>query len=184
MRSELVRRARDGDHAAFSHLIGADLGRLHGLAGLILNDRSQVEDAVQEALLKAWRDLPRLRDVDRFDAWLRRLLVNACRDEQRRQRRRSGEVSLAPEHEPAVGAGVDDLLRRDELSGAFRHLTPEERSVIALRYYLDLSSADASAALGMREVTYRSKLHRALNALGAAMAAEARNATRAVGEWT
>lgn len=171
---DLVEQAKKGDHAAFSALVTPEIERLHGLAGLILGDRAHAEDALQEALLRAWRDLPRLRRADRFRAWVRRLVVNASRDEGRRLGRRRREVPLAPEHELPIGDGLDDLANRDEVGRALRHLTTEERTVIALRYYLDLSSADASAAAGMREGAYRSRLHRAIRTLGAAVAADAR----------
>ncbi|HEX2193907.1 MAG TPA: RNA polymerase sigma factor [Candidatus Limnocylindria bacterium] len=176
MTRELVERARHGDHDAFSLLVLPEINRLHGLAGLILRDPGRAEDAVQEALLKAWRDLPSLRDADRFLAWLRRLVVNACHDEGRRLARRRGEVSFGPQHEqPGADAAGDDLSRRDELGRGFQRLSNEERTVISLSYYLDLSTADASAVLGIRETTYRSKLHRAIRALRAALEADARN---------
>lgn len=181
---DLVERARAGDHDAFAALVTPEIGRLHGLAGLILRDPARAEDAVQEALLKAWRDLPRLREPDRFHPWLRKLLVNACHDEGRRLGRRRGEVALAPEHEPSASDGLDRMLHRDELARGFRDLTREERAVIGLRYYLDLPTADAAAALGMREGTYRSKLHRAIRTLGAALAADARGTIRAEGPST
>lgn len=184
MERELVERAMRGDHDAFSALVRPEIPRLHGLAGLILRDPTRAEDAVQDALLKAWRDVPRLREADRFHAWLRRLLVNACHDEGRRLGRRRGEVALGPQHEPRALDGFEALLQRDELARGFRGLDPEERAVIGLRYYLDLSTADAAAALGMRETTYRSKLHRAIRALGAALAAEARGSIRAEGRPT
>ncbi|MDQ2689939.1 MAG: hypothetical protein M3Y29_06670, partial [Chloroflexota bacterium] len=77
MHEELVRRARDGDHGAFDALVRPQIERLYGLAGLLLSDRTRAEDAVQEALLRAWRDLPKLREAGKFGAWLRRLVVNA-----------------------------------------------------------------------------------------------------------
>ena len=181
---ELVQRAREGDHDAFSILVRPEIPRLHGLAGLILRDPTRAEDAVQEALLKAWRDLPNLREPDRFHAWLRRLVVNACHDEGRRLGRRRGEVALGPQHEPPASDGFETLAQRDELARGFRGLNDEERTVISLRYYLDLPTADAAAALGMRENTYRSKLHRAIRALSAALAAEARGNIRAEGRPT
>ena len=172
---ELVERAKRGDHDAFSTLVLPEIHRLHGLAGLILRDRARAEDALQEALLKAWRDLPALRDADSFLPWLRRLLVNACPDEGRRLGRRRGEVSLGPEHDRAsANEAGDDVSRRDELARGFRRLNNQERTVISLSYYLDLSTADASAVLGVRENTYRSKLHRAIGAMRAALAADAR----------
>lgn len=181
---ELVRRAADGDHGAFEALVRPEFDRLYGLAGLLLSDRTRAEDAVQEALLRAWRDLPSLREARRFGAWLRRLVVNASRDEGRKLGRRKREIELGPQHERAAGGQLDGLLDRDELSTAFRRLDPEERTVVALRYYLDLSTADAAASLGIREVTYRSKLHRALRTLSAALAADARAARRPEGRWT
>ncbi len=184
LQEELVRRAADGDHDAFEALVRPEFDRLYGLAGLLLSDRTRAEDAVQEALLRAWRDLPRLRDASRFGAWLRRLVVNASHDEGRKLGRRRREIEMTPQHEGAGGDDLDGLLDRDELSRAFRRLREEERTVVALRYYLDLSTADAAATLGIREVTYRSKLHRALRALGAALAADARTARRPEGRWT
>ena len=179
-----MRRAKNGDHDAFESLVRPEFDRLYGLAGLLLSDRTRAEDAVQEALLKAWRDLPTLRDPDRFGAWLRRLVVNASYDEGRRLGRRRREVELAPQHDRAVADELGGLLDREELSQAFRRLKEEERAVVALRYYLDLSTADAAATLGIREVTYRSKLHRAVRRLGAALAADARATARPEGHWT
>ncbi len=179
-----MRRAAGGDHGAFEALVRPEFDRLYGLAGLVLSDRSRAEDAVQEALLRAWRDLPRLREADRFGAWLRRLVVNASYDEGRKLGRRRGEVELTRHHDRAAGEQLDGLFDRDELSTAFRRLKQEERTVVALRYYLDLSTADAAASLGIREVTYRSKLHRALGALRAALAADARATGKPEGRWT
>lgn len=185
LQQELVLRAKDGDHGAFESLIRPEIDRLYGLAGLLLSDRARAEDAVQEALLKAWRDLPKLREATKFGAWLRRLVVNASHDEGRRLGRRRREVELAPQHDRAgLGDELGSLLDRDELSSAFRRLKEEERTVIALRYYLDLPTADAAASLGMREVTYRSKLHRAIRTLRAALAADARATARPEGRWT
>ena len=94
MERDLVERARQGDHDAFAVLAGAAISRLDGAAWLILRDPEQAKDAVQNALVRAWRDLPTLRDPDRFDAWLNRLVVNACIDEARRLRRHRMDVEL------------------------------------------------------------------------------------------
>jgi len=184
LREVLVERAKNGDHDAFTSLVRPEIARLHGLAGLLLRDPSRAEDAVQEALLSAWRDLPGLRDAERFGAWLRRLVVNTAHDQGRLLGRRRGEVALGPQHDRATVDELDGLLHRDELVRAFRRLKDEERTVVALRYYLDLSSAEAAATMQIREVTYRSKLHRALQTLRAALAADARTAGRPEGRWT
>jgi RNA polymerase sigma-70 factor (ECF subfamily) len=179
---ELVQRAKAGDHEAFASLVHPQLDRLHGLAGLLLRDPSRAEDALQEALLHAWRDLPKLRDPERFDAWLRALVVNASRDEGRRLKRRAGEVALTEHHQPPSSGAIGAVLDRDELSRGFRRLTHDERVVLALHYYLDLPSGEAAGTLGLREVTYRSRVHRALKALHAALSAEERGAARMEGQ--
>jgi RNA polymerase sigma-70 factor (ECF subfamily) len=148
---------------------------LYGLAGLV-GDAGAAEDVTQEALLRAWRDLPRLRDPDRFDAWLRRLVVNAAHDEGRRRRRRGSPVPIEQAPEPRMEDGVAALAQRDELAAGLRNLSAVERSVLALRYYLDLSTADAARTMGVGEIAYRSRVHRALrklrDAVGSAGAAD------------
>lgn len=179
---ELIERAQNGDRDAFSALVRDRLPRLYGVAGLITGSRDTADDAVQETLLKAWRDLPRLREPDRFDAWLHRLLVNACHDHGRRLRRRKAETPLLDVHQGSISDAAQLVADRDELAGAFRRLDGQERAVIVLRHYLGLSTAEAAAALGMREGTLKSKLHRAMNAMSAAIAAERRRAELRTGE--
>ena len=100
MQTELVDRARRGDREAFGVLAGGAVDRLYGIARLILRDAELAEDATQEALVRAWRDLPTLRDVERFDAWLYRLIVRACRGH------RPPPAAVARgDHDPAGGAG-------------------------------------------------------------------------------
>ena len=106
MSADLVMRARSGDHEAFAALVRPQLQRLHGLAGLLIRDPSRAEDAVQNALIAAWRDLPKLRDAGRFDAWVHRLVVNASHDEGRRLRRRRGEIPLGPQHKPGTAKPI------------------------------------------------------------------------------
>jgi RNA polymerase sigma-70 factor, ECF subfamily len=95
----LVERASQGDHEAFGVLVGGHLARLDTAARLILRDPELARDAVQEATLRAWKNLPGLRDPCRLDAWLHRLTVNACLDIARKRRGRVFEVELTPVHE-------------------------------------------------------------------------------------
>ncbi len=161
---ELVERARQGDHDAFAELAGAAITRLDTSARLILRDRELARDAVQEALIRAWRDLPGLRDPDRFDAWLHRLTVHACLDLVRRQRRRPMEVELNPIFDGVV-EDASDLALRDELDRAMARLEPEHRAVLVLRYYIGLPLPDAARSLGIPLGTAKSRLHRAIAAI-------------------
>jgi len=174
----LVVRASAGDHAAFSELAASASGGLYRVAYLILRDTEDANDAVQNALFAAWRDIRGLRDPDRFDAWLRRLTVRACYRVARHARRRSTtELELMPIHDLA---SVDDTSRqlaiRDELDRAFAHLAAPERAVIVLHYYLDLSLTDAAEALDIPIGTMKSRLSRATQALRAALEAQERAA--------
>jgi len=162
---ELVERARRGDHDAFAELAGTTITRLDAVARLILRDRELARDAVQETLVRAWRDLPGLRDPDRFDAWLHRLTVNACLDLTRRRRRRVSEVELEPILSVGLPDETDILALRDQLDRALARLEPEQRAVVVLRYWLDLPLPAAADALGIPLGTAKSRLHRAIAAL-------------------
>src|SRR5690348_10846592 len=136
MRDELVARAMRGDREAFTSLAGDRADRCYALTYRILRDPHRAQDAVQQALLGAWRDLPTLRDPDRFDGWLLKLVVNACYTEARTERRWSAKVRLIPldqPDEPDVARGV---AARDELEHAFRRLTAEQRTVVVLHHHL------------------------------------------------
>ena len=171
---ELVERARRGDHDAFAVLAGAAIPRLDALARLILRDSERGKDAVQEALVRAWRDLPTLRDPDRFDAWLHRLLVHACTDEARRHRRHRVEVELTPIDHPTIRDSAISLADRDALERGFRRLDPEQRALIVLHHYLDLSLPEVAETLRIPLGTAKSRLHRALSAMRASLEADAR----------
>ena len=90
MQAELVERARTGDRDAFASLVSSSIDGCYALAYRILRDPHRAQDATQQALLGAWRDLPSLRDIERFDAWLHRLVVHACYAEARGERRHVG----------------------------------------------------------------------------------------------
>jgi len=162
---ELVKRARRGDHDAFAVLAGSALARLDAAARLIVRDTELARDAVQDAMLKAWRELPTLREPERFDAWLHRLTMRACIDAARRQRRRVTEVALTPVCDPSVADGTAAVNDRDLLDRVLRRLEPEQRAILVLRYYLDLSLPDAADALGIPLGTAKSRLHRSLIAV-------------------
>lgn len=158
----LIERAGKGEQDAFATLLGESLARLDGAARLILRDPELARDAVQEAMVRAWRDLPGLRDPDRFDAWLYRLTVNACLDLARRRRRRVIEVELTSLDEPPTPDGSGGVAMRDQLDRALRQLEPDQRAVIVLLYYLDLSADETAAILGVPLGTVKSRLHRSL----------------------
>ena len=165
----LVDRARQGDHDAFAELARAAVVRLDRAARLILRDPELARDAVQEGLIRAWRDLPALRDVDRFDAWLHRLTVNACIDQTRRRRRRPIEVELAPIHAPAVADVSGAVAERDQVDAVLRRLDERGRAIVVLHYYLGMPLSEIAATLGLPIGTVKSRLHRALEDMRLAM---------------
>ena len=150
MGRDLVERARRGDHDAFAELAGAAISRLDSAAWLILRDPEQAADAVQNALVRAWRDLPTLRDPDRFDAWLHRLLVRSCIDEVRRLRRHRIDLPRSTTLDaPPSTATSQPIADRDQLERGFSRLGPEMRAVIVLHHFLDLPLAEVAATLGI-----------------------------------
>jgi RNA polymerase sigma-70 factor (ECF subfamily) len=173
--SELVERAQRGDHEAFDALASAAYHRLYAIARRILRDGYAAEDAVQDAMVKAWRDLRGLRDPEAFDAWLHRLLVNACNDQVRRTRRRPVEV---PDLTIDRAAPQDDLARladRDELERAFLDLSVEHRAVLVLSHYVGLSNAEVARILRVPPGTVASRLHYGARAMRAAISRDARS---------
>ncbi len=176
MERELVDRARRGDHDAFAALAAAAIDRLDATARLILGDPDLAKDAVQEALFRAWRELPTLRDPDRFQPWLRKILVRCCFGEGRKRRRIRVEVELASIAEPrAPGDAAVSVADRDALDRAFDRLTPEARALIVLHHYLDLPLPEVATTLSLPLGTAKSRLHRAIRELRAALDADARD---------
>jgi RNA polymerase sigma-70 factor, ECF subfamily len=175
MGRDLVERARKGDHDAFAELAGAAISRLDASAWLMLRDQDRAMDAVQNTLLRAWRDLPTLRDPDRFDAWLHRLLANACIDLIRRDRRHRLNVVITDTSPmPIANDPTSAIADRDELEHGFRRLDPEERAVIVLHHYLDLPLPEVAATLRIPLGTAKSRLYRGLREMRAALDADAR----------
>ena len=158
----LVERARRGDHDAFTELARGAATRLDRAARLILRDPELARDAVQEALIRAWHDLPGLRDPARFDAWLHRLTVNACLDLARRRRRRVIEVALDPIDGPSVEDPAGSLVDREVVDAAMRRLDENGRAIVVLHYFLGMPLTDVAGTLGVPIGTVKSRLHRAL----------------------
>jgi RNA polymerase sigma-70 factor (ECF subfamily) len=174
MTQELVERAMHGDQEAFGILAQERLSRLVGAAGLILRDAAAAEDAVQETLVQAWRDLPSLRSPDRFDAWLRRILIRRCDDLMRQ----SPDIKGSVVEEVAGPWSEPGFTEHEDLSAGITRLSDEHREVLVLRYYLDLSQEEIASALGVRLGTVKSRLHRALAYLRAELASAERVSSR------
>ena len=169
----LVELAQHGDREAFAALAAATVDRLYAIAHMSLRDADRAEDAVQETLVRCWRDLPNLRDPDKFDAWQRRLLMRAITDEFRRGRRFEAKVRRLQE-EPAEVDSAAALADRDELDRGFRRLDPDHRTILVLRHFQGLTVPQIADALGIAEGTAKSRLHYAMTALRAALDADAR----------
>ena len=169
----MVDRAMHGDHDAFAALIGSSTNRLYALACLILRDNDRAEDATQEAIVRAWRELPRLRDPERFDAWLRRLTINACFDEARRVRRRA-EISLVHVSDRSTADTSGAFVEHDRVDRAFRRLPFDQRTVLVLQHHFDQSHTEIAETLGIPVGTVKSRMRYGTAALRAALDADDR----------
>ena len=172
MRTRLVERARDGDDVAFTELIDLDGDLCYAIAYRILRDVERAQDAVQQAFLLAWRELPRLRDPERFEVWLHRLVVNACYEEYRRYRRWSANVRTLPVDGPAARDETVSIDDRDALERAFRTLSPEHRAVVVLHHHAGLPLASIAEVAGVPLGTIKSRLHYATRILRGALATD------------
>ena len=175
METAVVIRAQGGDERAFASIATASGRRMLALATGILHDPVLAEDAVQVALLSIWRDLPTLRDPSRFEAWSYRLLVRACYAEARRRRsQRTETFGLSSPREPIARDDYSTVVDRDQLARGFTDLSIEHRAVLVLHYYFDLPHEQVAEVLGVPAGTVRSRFHRALAALRAALEADRR----------
>jgi RNA polymerase sigma-70 factor (ECF subfamily) len=174
VRTEVVERAQHGDTKAFEALAREAGGRLVGVAFRILRDLPAAEDAVQQTLVTAWRELPGLREPERFEAWLYRILVRACAAEARRSGRWRADVRDVSPDAPVDTNEFRRVADRDELERGFRRLTSDQRAVIVLRYWRDLRQEEIAETLDIPLGTVKSRLHHATAALRAALEAEAR----------
>jgi len=169
MQAELVQRARHGDKEAFASLVALSADRCFALAYRILRDHHRAQDAVQQALLGAWRDLPTLHDLERFDAWLHRLVVHACYAEARGERRHTARVRVLHLEPISTSDVASSVAARHDLEHAFRQLTPEQRAVVVLHHHLGYPLTEIAATLGIPEGTARSRLHYAVRQLRAVL---------------
>lgn len=174
MGRQLVEQAIAGDRDAFVSLAAGAYDRLHGIARLILRDDDAASDAVQEALTSAWLHIRAVRDPDRIDAWLNRLVVHASYREGRRMRGRVVEIGVAHVDVPDGWDEVGAVDARDQLERGFRRLNPQQRAVLVVHHYLELSDAEAAVVLGIPVGTVKSRLNRATIALRAAIEADDR----------
>lgn len=171
MELRLVQQAMRGNHEAFGMLASRSIDRLYGAALLMLGDHDRADEATQTTLVRAWREVPRLRNPERFSPWMHRILLNACRDQLRRSAR---EVSLVTSDTSASPDHAEHAILRDEVGRALRRLTVDQRTILVLRYYADLSVPEVASALGVPLGTAKSRISRGVDALRAAVAAESR----------
>lgn len=172
MRTALVQRARDGDEDAFTELVDLHGDRCYAIAYRILRDVDRAKDAVQQAFLLAWRELPRLRDPERFDVWLYRLLVNASFEEARRHKRWTTRVRVLPMDGPSAPDQMTSVAERDALERAFRRLSPEHRAVFVMHHHVGLPLAAIAEVVGVPLGTVKSRLHNSIRHLRAALESE------------
>jgi RNA polymerase sigma-70 factor (ECF subfamily) len=173
---DLVEQAQHGDQGAFMDLVRSRGDRLFAIAYRILRDVDRAEDALQDALVIAWRDLRSVRDPDRFDGWVNRVVTNVCIAHATRERRRMVNLRALPVEGPAAPDALLGLGDRDQLERAFRRLTPDERAVLVLHHYSGYALAEIADQLGVPAGTIRSRLHHAHRAMRAALDADARTA--------
>jgi RNA polymerase sigma-70 factor (ECF subfamily) len=172
MERSLVERARLGDREAYAQIATEASDRLYAIAIRILRDPDVAADALQAALVAIWRDLPSLRDPLRFDAWSHRVVVRACHRE-RRNARHATVTDLWETDQPVADSQLS-LTLRDELEGAFSRLSTDQRAVLVLMYYRDLSVSEIAQMLSVSEGTVKSRLYYARSAMRAALEADRR----------
>jgi RNA polymerase sigma-70 factor (ECF subfamily) len=170
----LVEAARSGDEEAFASIAGGSADRLFSVAHRILRDVGRAEDAVQQTLVTAWRELPALRETERFEAWIHRILVHACYAEAKRASKWSANVVALTIEGPSTPDETVDVATRDALDRGFRRLPPDQRAVFVLHHYLGWPLGEIASSLGVPIGTLKSRLHYATSTLRAALEADAR----------
>jgi RNA polymerase sigma-70 factor (ECF subfamily) len=164
----LVEQAQRGDRDAYERLAHDSVERLYRVASRILGDHDAADDAVQQSLVAIWRDLPSLRDPDRFEAWTYRIVVRYCRAETRRLRRLKTKIIDLSESMAGADGEVARVAERDELARAFARLSIDHRTVVVLHHVVGVPLAEIAEILGIPYGTVGSRLHHAKHALRAA----------------
>jgi RNA polymerase sigma-70 factor (ECF subfamily) len=175
---DLVEAAQNGDREAYVDLIRVRSDRLFAVAQRILRDIDRAEDALQDTLVIAWRDLRGLRDPERFDAWLQRVLVHVCIAQASRDRRLRSNLQVLPYDGPAAPDELLSIADRDLLERGFRRLQPDQRAILVLHHYLGFAPTEIANTLGIPAGTARSRLHNAHRAMRAALEADDRSLAR------
>jgi len=158
----LLRDAVAGDERAFDALIGPLVDSGYKLAVSMLENREEAEDAVQEATIKAWRNLHQLKDPSVAKSWFFTIVANQCRSVRRG--RWWSVVKLAAPEQPRSGP-EDEAVQRTDLERALRSLGPDDRLALYLRYYMDLPLNEVASVLGVSETAAKSRIHRAAQGL-------------------
>lgn len=174
MDRSLVERAQRGDRDAYEALARASARRLYLIAHRIVRDPDRADDAAQQALITMWRELPSLRDPDRFEAWTYRVVVRHCLEEGRRGRRAAVREITLIDDRAADDDRIGDSDLRDQLDRALRALTPDHRAVLVLHHYVGLPIGEIAEIMGVPYGTVGSRLHHATRAMRAAIAADER----------
>jgi RNA polymerase sigma-70 factor (ECF subfamily) len=170
--AQLVTRAQQGDQGAFSDIAHAIAGRLYAIAFRILRDHDRADEATQQAIVRIWQELPRLREADRFDAWSYRILVNACYTEIRGEK--GGHEIPGFGDEPMAPDDAITVVDRDQLERGFRRLPAEQRAVLVLQHYVELGLPEIAELLDVPLGTVKSRSHAARQAMRAALEADDR----------
>jgi RNA polymerase sigma-70 factor (ECF subfamily) len=171
----VIDRARTGDLDAFESIVRARMDAVYRLTAAILGDEADAADATQETFVAAWRELPRLRESDRFEPWLQRIAVNAARQSLRgRRRRRIREIpsSLAAVDPAATRGAAPPPSDAAVLDAAMARLSIDQRSLLVLHHLEDRSLAEIAAILMVPVGTAKSRLFAARRALAEAIASE------------
>src|SRR5262245_10788571 len=170
----LVDLARQGDIDAFDSLLRTVGDSCLAIAARILHDVDIAQDAVQTAFVSAWRQIGDLRDPERFEPWLHRILTRACYAEARSHRRFTAQIKNLSFDDELVADHAASVMERDEVERAFHRLTVEQRAVLVFHYYLDLPISEVADRLGLPLGTAKSRLHNAMTAFRASLEADAR----------